>query len=58
MRKFTIRFYYNTDLRTDWTGESSNDATALTKAMEEKGLYFHGWANSEGFRVEIHSEND
>jgi hypothetical protein len=58
MRKFTIKFFYFTDLRADWTGEASHDTSALTKAMEEKGLYFYGWANSDGFRVEIHSENE
>ena len=51
MKQYTVKFYYGTDLRTDWTGEARNDIAALTLAMNDKLL--DEWAVCTQFRVEI-----
>lgn len=52
MNKYTVKFYYYTDLRTDWTGEAANEVAALVMAMNHHNI--KEWANEKGFRIEIH----
>ena len=51
MKTYTVRFWYHTDLRLDWTGEATDERMALNLAL---ALYrIEGWVSAPGFRVEI-----
>lgn len=51
MKKYTVRFWYYTDLRCDWEGDAYDDRAALQLALAYHRL--NEWAVSPGFRVEV-----
>ncbi len=52
MKKYTVKFYYFTDLRLSMDVEALNDLMALALVMNEKTIEF--WATEIGYRVEIY----
>lgn len=53
MKKFSVRFWYYTDLRDEWEGDAANEFAALALALQH--CQCDSWATSRGFKVEIES---
>jgi len=51
MRMFLVRFFYNTDLRTEITVNAIDEVRALVKGLELIGV--ENWIDSRKFRIEI-----
>jgi len=51
MKMFLLKFYYNTDLRTQATVNAIDEVRALAKGLELIGV--EDWVKSKEFRIEI-----
>lgn len=51
MKTYRVKFYFETDLRTEEIVESSNEGFALIQALEKSGG--DCWVDAPGFRIEI-----
>lgn len=57
MKHYTVKFYYWTDLRTEWSGQAQGELSALILA--KSACRIHGdWTVREGFRIEIHHQSE
>lgn len=51
MREYIVKFWWNTDLRTEAKVKATDELKALAKALDE--VRIPSWVTRKGFRVEI-----
>ncbi len=51
MREYIVKFWWNTDLRTEARVQATDELKALAKALDE--VRHASWVTDGGFRVEI-----
>ena len=53
MKSYSVKFWYYTDLRCDWTGDAYDDCAAIQMALIHHRL--NQWVIGPGFRLELSS---